>query len=63
MPVLSAAAFPALACRITRRFARPRSSISSAVPSVEPSSTTTISIGCVDAANDATVASIHSRSL
>ena len=63
MPVLSAAGLPELAWRITRTFARPRSSTSSAVPSVEPSSTTTISTGWVDAASDRTVASMVFSSL
>lgn len=43
IPVLSAAALPAFSCRITRTAGRPRAS--SAVLSVEPSSTTMISIG------------------
>ena len=43
MPALSAAGLPALAWRITRTFASSRSSTRSAVPSVDPSSTTMIS--------------------
>ena len=40
MPVLSAAGLPALACRISRTPGRPRRATTSAVSSVEPSSTT-----------------------
>ncbi len=61
--MLSAAALPAFSCRITRTFARPIASTSSAVPSVDPSSTTMMSTGCVDAATDRTVDSMDTASL
>ena len=63
MPALSAAGLPELAWRITRTFASARPSTRSAVPSVDPSSTTMISTGWVEAASDRTVASMVFSSL
>ncbi len=62
-PVLSAAGLPAFSCRITRTPGRRRDSTRSAVPSVEPSSTTMISTGWSEATRKRTAASIPALSL
>jgi hypothetical protein len=64
MPVLRAFDLPPLGTRITRTLGRPRRSARIAVPSVEPSSTTTTSMsGWSPPANDRTAASMPSFSL
>ncbi len=63
MPVFNAAAFPLFGCRSTRTPGRPSSSTMSAVPSVEPSSTTRISTGWSLAAAERTVDSMPAASL
>ena len=63
MPVFSAVGFPPFGWRMTRTEGRPSASTMFAVLSVEPSSTTMISTGCVDAAIDRTAASIPAASL
>ncbi len=62
-PVLSAAGLPAFRCRITRTPGRRSDSTRSAVPSVEPSSTTMISTGWSEASSERTAASIPALSL
>lgn len=63
MPVLSAAGLPALTWRITRTQARRSLATVSAVPSLDPSSTTITSTGWSLATNDLTVAVMVAFSL
>ncbi len=63
IPVLSAAGLPAFRWRITRTPGRYSDSTRSAVPSVEPSSTTMISTGWSEASSDRTAASMPALSL
>lgn len=62
-PVFRAAGLPALRCVISRTPGRSRPCTTDAVSSVEPSSTTITSTGCVDATTDRTAASMPASSL
>jgi hypothetical protein len=62
-PVLSAAGLPAFCCRMTRTPGSRSDSTRSAVPSVEPSSTTITSTGWSEASSDLTAASMPALSL